>query len=313
MEREDHILLIYRGLDLYMKMAIQYTPQCVELLHQNEVEIDYFKCPAWLEVVQKARHIRPAYIHFPLRVGTGIKTALNTETKQPVEWKKIDQLLEQSDTYYINLHLNILKTDYPELPQDTTQSDLIIDNTLSDIEAVAERYGRDRIIIENDHPSQGAHLPITYQANFIRQVVEDSDCGFLLDIAHARLAASYLGLDTQEYIQTLPMHVLREIHISGVQMIADKWVSDIQAKLQHTEVSPQVVEGFRGHLLDHQPMTDEDWLILDWVLGQIRTGEWVKPWIVAFEYSGVGALWQAVTNVSTLKQQIPLLWQRVHT
>lgn len=296
-----------------MKLAIHYTPQCVELLRQGEVEIDYFKCPAWPEVIQEARQVRPAYVHFPLRVGRGIKTAVDTGTKQPVEWKKIEQLLEQSDTPYINLHLNILMDDYPEFPQDTIQNDLVMENALSDIETVAARYGHERVIIENDHASGGAYLPITYQADFIRQIVEVSRCGFLLDLAHARLAASYLNLNIRDYIQALPTQVLREIHVSGVQMISDAWVSDVQAKLQNTDVSPQIVEGFRGRLLDHQPMTDEDWLLLDWALGQIRTGNWATPWIVGCEYSGVGPLWQAVTDASVLKQQVPLLWQRVRT
>lgn len=296
-----------------MKLAIQYTPQCVELLHQNEVEIDYFKCPAWSAVIPEARQVRPAYIHFPLRVGQGIKTAFDVETKQPVDWKKVDQLLEQSDTTYINLHLNILMTEYPELSQNTIQSDLIIENALRDIEAVTERYGYKRVIIENDHAFRGAYLPITYQTDFIKQVVELSGCGFLLDLAHARLVANHLGIDTRGYIQELPIHLLREIHVSGVQMISDVWVSDVQAKLQNTEMSPQIAETFRGHLLDHQPMTDEDWLLLDWALEQIRSDNWAKPWVIGFEYSGVGPLWQAVTDVSVLKQQIPLLWQRVHS
>ncbi|CAG0963186.1 partial hypothetical protein, partial [Anaerolineae bacterium] len=280
---------------------------------QGEVEIDYFKCPAWPEVVQAARQVRPAYVHFPLRVGAGIKTAVDTETKQPVEWNKIDQLLGQSDTPYINLHLNILRDDYPALPQHTIQNDLIIENALRDIEVVAGRYGHDRVIIENDHAFGGAYLPVTYQADFIRQIVEVSGCGFLLDLAHARLAANYLNLNTQDYIRALPTHALRELHVSGVQIIWDTWVAEMQAKLQNTEVLPQVVEGFRGRLLDHQPMTDEDWLLLDWALGQIRIGDWGKPWVVACEYSGVGPLWQAITDVSVLKQQLPLLWQRVRS
>lgn len=296
-----------------MKLAIHYTPQCVELLRQGAVQIDYFKCPAWPEIVQTAKQIRPAYVHFPLRVGKGLKTALDTDTRQPVEWQKIDQLLAQSDTPYINLHLNILRDDYPQLPSDTTQSDLIVENTLKDIEAVVERYGHDRVIIENDHASDGAYLPITYQTDFIRQIVEGSGCGFLLDLAHARLSASYLGMDTRVYIQSLPTHLLRELHVSGVQMISDAWVADVQAKLQNTEISPQIVESFRGQLLDHQPMTDEDWSLLDWALEQIRTGSWSEPWIIGCEYSGVGALWQAVTDSAVLEQQLPLLWRRVHS
>ena len=34
-------------------------------------------------------------------------------------------------------------------------------------------------------------------------------------------------------------------------------------------------------------MTDADWEIADWAVGQIRAGHWRKPDTMAFEYGGV--------------------------
>lgn len=296
-----------------MRLAVHYTPQLVELLRQGEVEVDYFKCPAWPQIIEEAKAVRPAYVHFPLLVGKGINTAFDTEAKQPVDWAKIDRLLEKSDTPYVNLHLALLVDDYPALPHDTLESDLLVENALKDIEAVVAHYGHERVMIENDNAFGGAYLPVTYQADFIRKVVEASGCGLLLDLAHAHLAASALKMDTCEYIKMLPVHVLREVHVSGVQFISDGWVADVQSKLQNTDVSPQVVERFRGQLLDHQPMTDEDWSLLEWALTQIQSGAWNTPWIIACEYSGVGPLWQAVTDVNVLREQVPRLWHLVHS
>jgi uncharacterized protein (UPF0276 family) len=296
-----------------MKLAVHYTPQLVELLRQVEVDVDIFKCPAWPQLIPEAKAVRPVYIHFPLMVGKGIQTAFDTGAKQPVDWAKIDTLLAQTDTPYINLHLALLEDDYPALPRDTTQSDLLVENALKDIEAAVTQYGRERVMIENDNAFGGAYLPITYQADFIRTVVEASGCGLLLDLAHAHLAANALKMDTREYIGLLPTHVLREVHVSGVQFMTDAWVAEVQAKLQNTDVSPQVVERFRGHLLDHQPMTDMDWSLLAWALDKIESGAWNEPWIIASEYSGVGALWQAVTDVQVLREQVARLWRLTHS
>jgi uncharacterized protein (UPF0276 family) len=296
-----------------MKLAVHYTPQLVELLHQGEVEVDYFKCPAWPQLIPEAKVVRPTYIHFPLSVGKGIQSAYDTGANQAVDWTKVDRLLTETDTPYINLHLTILADDYPSLARDTVWNDLLVENTLKDIEAAIAQYGRERVIIENDHSFGGAYLPITYQPNFVRTVVEASGCGFLLDLSHARLAASYLSMDTHEYIELLPVQALREVHVSGVRLISDVWVTEVQAKLQNTDVSPQVVERYRGHLLDHQPMTIDDWSLLEWALDKIETGSWNKPWIIASEYSGVGALWQAVTDIEVLRQQVPRLWQLTHS
>jgi len=96
-----------------MKLAIHYTPQLVELLMQGVVETDFFKCPAWPDLIPEAAATRPPYIHFPLQIGKGIDTAFDTETRKPVDWAKIDQLLDATETPYINVHLSILAEDYP--------------------------------------------------------------------------------------------------------------------------------------------------------------------------------------------------------
>ena len=48
-----------------------------------------------------------------------------------------------------------------------------------------------------------------------------------------------------------------------------------------------------GRLIDHLPMTDEDWSLCEWAMAQIGAGRWSRPWIVTFEYGGVGPLWEA--------------------
>ena len=42
-------------------------------------------------------------------------------------------------------------------------------------------------------------------------------------------------------------------------------------------------------------------------MGQIRAGRWSRPWIITFEYGGVGPLWEALTDADALRTQVPRL------
>lgn len=79
--------------------------------------------------------------------------------------------------------------------------------------------------------------------NLIREVIEKTDCGFLLDLPHARIAAEAFGMETTEYLQCLPLDRAVEIHTSGPTRRQD------------------------GILIDqHGVMQDEDYRLLDWAI-----------------------------------------------
>ena len=101
-----------------MKLAVNYSYPAADLLCDEQIRIDYFKCPAWLDLVATVREIHPIYVHFPLRVGTGIGDAIDAETSQPADWGKVETLLVQSDTSFVNVHLTPTTQDYPDIPVD---------------------------------------------------------------------------------------------------------------------------------------------------------------------------------------------------
>jgi uncharacterized protein (UPF0276 family) len=91
---------------------------------------------------------------------------------------------------------------------------------------------------------------------FISRVVESADCALLLDLAHARVSAYMLGQPAREYISQLPLDRLIEVHVSGPRR------------------SPA-----NGRLLDaHEPLQEEDYALLAWVLERAR------PQAVTLEY-----------------------------
>lgn len=88
----------------------------------------------------------------------------------------------------------------------------------------------------------------------IRDVMMKTGCQMLLDLAHARVAADFHGLQVREYIQALPLSAVRQIHISGVRRK-------------------------EGQLFDaHETLQAFDYELLAWVLNR------TKPEALTLEY-----------------------------
>ena len=166
--------------------------------------------------------------------------------------------------------------------------------------AVVARFGAERVVVENDH-SGGRNLPAAYRPDVICRLVEETGCGFLLDVAHARIAARHLGLDVRPYIEALPVGRIREMHITGVQFFDTAWAE----RLRQAGEDESVIRFCAGRWMDHLPMTEEDWDLAAWALDRIRSGAWARPWVVAFEIGGVGPFFGATTDAGALARDIP--------
>jgi uncharacterized protein (UPF0276 family) len=110
------------------------------------------------------------------------------------------------------------------------------------------------IILENlpSLPVQKYHYAA--DPKIIREVIETTDCGFLLDLAHVRLAALYHGQAIENHLHQLPLDRVQQIHTSGSRLD-------------------------QGCLRDaHEPMAEEDYLLLEWAL------EHCEPTMITLEY-----------------------------
>ncbi|MCP4426588.1 MAG: hypothetical protein GY803_19010, partial [Chloroflexi bacterium] len=191
-----------------MKLAVNYSYPLIDLLETGQVNVDLLKCPAWPDPVEKALNIRPVYIHFPLRVGAGRGETIDTETGQLADWVKIETLLAQTGTPYVNVHLWQQASDFPQIPRDSDDPahvEMLVEAFLRDLEVIVQRFGREMVIAENIHHGHGRYMRPAIFPEVISRVVEEVGCGFLLDISHARLAARYLGVDAKIYIKGLPV------------------------------------------------------------------------------------------------------------
>ncbi|MFW5692014.1 MAG: DUF692 family multinuclear iron-containing protein [Chloroflexota bacterium] len=295
-----------------MKVAINYSHAAADLFESGHIPVDVFKCPAWPELVTEARERHAAYIHFPLGTTRDLDNVIDSERKAPADLDHVARLLDASDTPYVNVHFAPTLHTYPDLPVDTTDTahtEHIIADAVRSIRALQQYFGRDRIIMENVPDAGNTVMRPAILPETINRVVEQTGCGFLLDISHAAIAADFLGMDTHTYLEALPVQHIAEIHITGVHLIDETHI----ARLNAMGVEESMYHRLIGRLVDHLPFTERDWDLLEWVMSRIGSGEWRAPWVVSFEYGGVGGIWEMIGDRDVMAEQVPRLHSIVHS
>ena len=260
-----------------MKFALNYSPQAAELVQDGRLQVGLFKCPDIPEYVAQAASLLPTYVHFGLRAGRG--------PFDQSDLVRVASLIAVSATDHVSAHLAPRASDFEGMPVDTespAHASLLVCRMLDDIAQLVDWFGAERIVLENVmwDPEPPYEIPApALRPSLITHVIEETGCGLLLDIAHARVAAHHFGLDTHEYISALPVERLRELHISGTTRMVD------------------------GELTDHVPLSVEDWALTEWVLGHVHAGAWPCPDIVAFEYGGIGPGYESRAESAVLLAQ----------
>jgi len=266
-----------------MQFAINFSHSAAQLFQTGRLALDRFKTPNWPDMVAEAGQYTPVAVHFSLKAGR--------PSPQASDWDAIQAFLDQTGTPYVNIHLEVETKDLPDLPQETDHSNhrtRVLEQMLNGVQAVVDHFGAKRVIAENTPYRPGSRvLRPSADPHIIREVIETTGCGLLLDIPHARISAHYLGMNEQAYLTQLPTDRLREMHFTGVVRS-------------------------NGWLQDHQPAQPDDWQARDWVLGRIRCGDWAQPWMLAFEYGGVGGKFAENSDPQVIETQGNQLYQKIN-
>jgi uncharacterized protein (UPF0276 family) len=53
------------------------------------------------------------------------------------------------------------------------------------------------------------------ESEFISTVLEEADCGLLLDVTNAYLNSQFHGTDALDFIRSLPLHRVGQMHLAG--------------------------------------------------------------------------------------------------
>ena len=266
-----------------MNLAINYSPAVCKLVRTEGIQVDYFKTPDWDWMINEATHIRPVAVHFTLDAG-------NNQLSQ-VDWGHIRGLLHSTGTPFINLHLDPRQSSYPDLSVDSNNPyvvERLYQIMYTDVKAVVQRFGAERVIVENSpyRGETGKTMRACVEPEIITRIVQETGVGFLLDLSHAIISARYLDIEPSKYIESLPVHRIKEMHFAGIHRSNGYWT-------------------------DHLSILKADWQWLDWAIECIRLGHWSSPWLLAFEYGGVGKPFKHRTNPNVMAKQVPQLYERV--
>ena len=55
------------------------------------------------------------------------------------------------------------------------------------------------------------------------------------------------------------------------------------------------------------PMAQEDWKLVEWVMQHIQGKRFAEPWVLAFEYGGVGPGFEWRSEANVIAEQLPRL------
>lgn len=159
---------------------------------------------------------------------------------------KQKQIYELGHTPHVSVHIN-------KCDNDNVENEEV---TINKIKINAEKLKKEfqmKVLLENVPARYDDSTKHMYSnPDFISRVVNESNCEFLFDIGHARVAADVLKIPFEEYVERLPMDKLVEIHLSGV--------------------APRSAGGIRA---PHKAMNDEDYEFLKEAIKKYKSLEYV--------------------------------------
>jgi uncharacterized protein (UPF0276 family) len=110
------------------------------------------------------------------------------------------------------------------------------------------------VLLENIEPLPFAGYDFEVRAERIAEVLAQTGSGLVLDTGHARVSAAALGIDVHDYVSSLPLERVTQVHVSGPRTRG-------------------------GRLVDaHEPLQPVDYALLDFVLAR------TQPRAVTLEY-----------------------------
>ncbi|MDI7276847.1 MAG: DUF692 family protein [Anaerolineae bacterium] len=259
------------------QIACNYSRPLMRLLAEGTVDVDWIKLARRDTLEQDlaaARAVRPVLLHNLEPAGA------RPEVWEQYPWDLLARWLATAGSPHIALHLWTQPDDWDE-PVDIRwqtgqQARAMLRRLVANVRRVQERVGIP-VLIENV-PYYGSRGPLrlSVQPEAIWQVAEETGAGLLLDTSHLRCAAFNRGLDVRAYARALPLHLVREMHVSGPRLVEDSLVDR------------------------HWELEDEDYALIDWLLGETR------PEILTLEYGGTGALMDTPqrSDPRTLQRQL---------
>ncbi|MCA8960650.1 MAG: DUF692 family protein [Planctomycetes bacterium] len=244
----------------------------------KQVAIDLFKCPASNDLIVSAESVRPVFVHGNLWIGDG-----DLDEHRLNEWATYSRV---GATNWLNLHFAPTASSLAEVESLDERRCLALARAGTELEELVRRYSRRRLAVENVPWERRSDYPIDRVAIdpvALSRIVEEHEIGFILDLAHVRLAAMELECDPWDLLDHYPCRRIVELHVAGI------------------------APDDEGRLRDSMPLADADWSIVQGALDRIADGRWRAPSVVVLEYGGEGEHFAWRTDREAIVSQVERL------
>lgn len=201
------------------RLAVHYSPALDDLWPRWQDRVDYVKVGPWTGEAVLDRYRGRCLLH-------GIADGFILSARGlPAEafWRELRRLAALTGTPWLSDHIGFAYADVRVRFRDGNV-EMDAEDPLDPAEAVGLMIRAiDAIEGHTDLPFLGENLDYVdlpayrhiTEPDFICEVLRLSGCDLLLDTAHARVAAGWLGMPVESYLDALPLERAREIHYNG--------------------------------------------------------------------------------------------------
>lgn len=248
-----------------MKLAVNFSQALVSLLEDEpDLPVDYIKAPTipfpecWrqFEAGEKYRRI------LPHPAQTGVLALGHPQAELRFNREIVAEIIRRTNPPYLSTHLEATVDFFPEYKDLQHQINPVVEEALTahflrTIEQVKQEIGLPLVLENFPYYSFWVHYKLCADPQFITRICLEGDCGFLLDLAHARCSAWSFQTDLRTYLNELPLDRVKEVHLAGVWTRAE------------------------GVIDTHTKLEEDDYVVLRYVLTK------TDPEIITIEYGGM--------------------------
>lgn len=180
--------------------------------------------------------------NYPI-IGHGVCMSLGSTDPLDMKYlKNLKAFLDELDVPYASDHLCYTMVDHTNL------NELIpLPFTTEAVNNVAERIRIAQDVLERPFLVENVTRYITVsdremsENEFVSSVITKADCGLLLDVTNVYLNSQFHGYDALEFIKSLPLERVGQMHLAGWEPMEDGTIIDSH----DAPVPPEVWELFK--------------------------------------------------------------------
>ena len=232
-----------------MKIGCNYYSETEQLFDEGIIDLDYFKYPAEVFHMNLMKDL-DAFEFFCTKLAVKRPILLHGLYPAPHDLSSPSLQIDFNDEISNRL-IKITKTPGVSFhPTLTKISDLdipfvkIFGTIINNAIFIKEKYAHMEFVsIENADYMRWGDL---IKPEVITKLIYETGCDFLLDISHAYCASRELNINYRDYLKSLPLEKVVEIHING-------WIENENGRICHTIIHEEAYQALREVLQNCTP------------------------------------------------------------